>query len=248
MTTVMQATMQKPATPLQTAGSVFEAWNALGFNARAHALVQAAQSLPEQPQKMALWQLANAQKKLAQTQTMPGPTGELNELSNLGRGCFLCLSLIDPSPIGQSPIDHSTEPSAIGLAGQIFTALVTGNPVITAGQVGQILMEAIAPFVAQGVIQHIADSELDATIEASPLAGIALLCDDAAAVNAFNMRLAAKDGLIAQLVAETNSATLSTIAQPHYALRFVTERTVSINTTAIGGNATLLELGSLNEE
>ena len=30
---------------------------------------------------------------------------------------------------------------------------------------------------------------------------------------------------------------------PHYLLRFATERTVTINTAAVGGNATLLSLG-----
>jgi len=30
---------------------------------------------------------------------------------------------------------------------------------------------------------------------------------------------------------------------PHYLLRFVTERTLTINTTAAGGNASLLTLG-----
>ncbi|HCL41989.1 MAG TPA: hypothetical protein DHW73_11525, partial [Pseudomonas sp.] len=30
---------------------------------------------------------------------------------------------------------------------------------------------------------------------------------------------------------------------PHYLLRFVTERTRTINTTAVGGNASLLSLG-----
>ena len=237
MTTIMPASEPTPATPLHTAASVFEPWNALGVNTRTQILSQAAQSLSLAPQKMALWQLANAQKKLAQTHIMPGPTGELNELSNLGRGSFLCLSLMG----------DDTEQSTIGLAGQIFTALVTGNPVITVGKIGQVFTDAIAPFVAPGVIQNIADNALDAIIEANPLAGVALLCDDATVVNTLNTRLAAKDGLITQLVAETSSATLSTIAQPHYALRFVTERTVSINTTAIGGNATLLELGSLDE-
>ena len=34
---------------------------------------------------------------------------------------------------------------------------------------------------------------------------------------------------------------------PHYLLRFITERTRTDNTTAVGGNATLLELGAKEE-
>ncbi|MBJ7536411.1 1-pyrroline-5-carboxylate dehydrogenase [Marinomonas transparens] len=219
---------------IQVAQDVFEAWDMLCADGRADCLKTALASFPEAQRKMAHWQLENAVKEISETRIMPGPTGERNELSTQGRGVFLCTSFID------------TEKATVGLVGQVFTALVAGNPVITVGPTGQEIMDAIAPFVAEGVIQNVAESAQDSLIEAENLAGVAVLCN-AEQAKALNQRLVAKSGLICQLVEETDSETLSTIAKPHYLLRFVTERTVSINTTAVGGNATLLELGSMDD-
>ncbi|MCO4788283.1 1-pyrroline-5-carboxylate dehydrogenase, partial [Vibrio cholerae] len=48
---------------------------------------------------------------------------------------------------------------------------------------------------------------------------------------------------IVSLVSETDLLTLPVAHDPHLSLRFITERTRTINITAVGGNATLLELG-----
>ncbi|MFA0070912.1 1-pyrroline-5-carboxylate dehydrogenase, partial [Vibrio breoganii] len=61
---------------------------------------------------------------------------------------------------------------------------------------------------------------------------------------AINLQLAKRDGAIVGLVAETDLATMNVANDPHLSLRFITERTRTINITAVGGNATLLELGS----
>ena len=219
---------------IQVAQKVFEAWDKLGVHGRAEKLQKALNTFPDAQRKMAAWQIDNAEKSIAETRVMPGPTGERNELSNQGRGVFLCSSFIEG------------ENAKVGLVGQVFTALIAGNPVITVGPTGQEIMDKIAPFVPEGVVQNIAESAQDSLIEADHLAGIATLCDPAQAQQ-LNQRLAAKSGLICQLVEETDAKNLSSIAKPHYLLRFVTERTVSNNTTAIGGNATLLELGSMND-
>jgi delta 1-pyrroline-5-carboxylate dehydrogenase len=219
---------------IQVAQKVFEAWDKIGVTGRAEKLQKALNTFPNNERKMAAWQIENAEKEIAETRVMPGPTGERNELSSQGRGPFLCMSLVES--------DHAK----VGLVGQVFTALIAGNPVITVGPTGQEIMDMIAPFVAEGVIQNIAESAQDSLIEANHLAGIATLCDPMQA-QLLSQRLAAKGGLICQLIEETDSENLSTIAKPHYLLRFVTERTVSNNTTAIGGNATLLELGSMND-
>ena len=219
---------------VKVAQAAFEAWDTLGVNGRAETLLKSLSSFPDEQQKMATWQIDNAQKSIAETRVMPGPTGERNELSNQGRGPFLCTSSIE------------SEKATTGLVGQVFTALIAGNPVITVGQAGQDIMDKITPYVAEGVIQNIATSAQDSLIEADHLAGVAILCDDSQA-QSLNQRLAAKQGLICQLIEETDIEQLSTIAKPHYILRFVTERTVSNNTTAIGGNATLLELGSMDD-
>ena len=219
---------------IQVAQKVFEAWDKLGVKGRAEKLHKALNTFPDAQRKMAAWQIDNAEKSIAETRVMPGPTGERNELSNQGRGVFLCSSFIE------------SDNAKIGLVGQVFTALIAGNPVITVGSTGQEIMDMITPFVPEGVVQNIAESAQDSLIEANHLAGIATLCDPEHAQQ-LNQRLAAKSGLICQLVEETDTENLSSIAKPHYLLRFVTERTVSNNTTAIGGNATLLELGSMND-
>ena len=223
---------------IQVAQNVFEAWDKLGVTGRAEKLEKALAAFSDNQGKMAQWQIDNAKREIAETRVMPGPTGERNELSCQGRGPFLCVSLNNDST--------KQETETVGLVGQVFTALIAGNPVITVGQTGQDIMDKITPYVAEGVIQNIADSALDSLIEANHLAGIATLCDEAQAQQ-LNQRLAAKGGLICQLIEETDSESLSTIAKPHYLLRFVTERTISNNTTAIGGNATLLELGSMDD-
>ncbi|HAS64519.1 MAG TPA: 1-pyrroline-5-carboxylate dehydrogenase, partial [Vibrio sp.] len=41
-------------------------------------------------------------------------------------------------------------------------------------------------------------------------------------------------------VSETDLVTLNVAHDPHLSLRFITERTRTINITAVGGNATLL--------
>ncbi|GAB3486975.1 1-pyrroline-5-carboxylate dehydrogenase [Marinomonas epiphytica] len=219
---------------IEMAQKVFESWDKLGVNGRAQLLQPVLSKLSEQEQKMAQWQISNALKEIGETQIMPGPTGERNELSSQGRGAFLCVSFAQ----------HSQ--AKTGLIGQIIAALIAGNPVITVGSKGQGIMDLLAPSLPEGVIQNVAESAQDSIIEAEHLAGIAVICKPEEALS-LNQRLAAKNGLICQLVEETNVDSLNYIASPHYILRFVTERTVSINTTAIGGNATLLELGSMDE-
>ncbi|WP_305846204.1 hypothetical protein [Photobacterium kishitanii] len=56
-------------------------------------------------------------------------------------------------------------------------------------------------------------------------------------------QLAQREGVLAQLVAELDGELVPVIGSQHYCLRFITERTRTINITAVGGNATLLELG-----
>lgn len=219
---------------IQVAQKVFEAWDKIGVHGRADKLLQSLNAFQSDEKKMAVWQIENAKASIAEKRLMPGPTGERNELSTQGRGPFLCISALEGR--------HAK----IGLVGQVFAALIAGNPVITVGPIGQEIMDMISPVVPEGVVQNIAESAQDSLVDADHLAGVATLCD-AAQAQQLSQRLAAKSGLICQLIEETDAEKLSVIAKPHYILRFVTERTVSNNTTAIGGNATLLELGSKSD-
>ncbi|MFD1382904.1 hypothetical protein ACFQ45_05985 [Rhodanobacter aciditrophus] len=228
-------TIVKPI-QIQVANDVLEAWNNLGVVTRAEQLKSAAEKFSGATRSMALWQLDNAIHEIGEALVLPGPTGESNVLSTHGRGPFLITAQEDQA-------DSNLQTA---LVGQTFAALVAGNPVVTVGPEGQAIMDALAPFVPEGVIQNVARSAEDSLIEALDLAGIATVCDSDHA-QVLYQRLANKTGLLCQLVEENDAQTLPVISAPHYILRFVTEKTVSTNTTAIGGNATLLELGSKAE-
>jgi len=55
--------------------------------------------------------------------------------------------------------------------------------------------------------------------------------------------LSETDGILTQLVPVTDLEGCSEMFQPDYLERFCTERVKTVNTTAIGGNASLIELG-----
>lgn len=63
-------------------------------------------------------------------------------------------------------------------------------------------------------------------------------------VQTISQELANTDGILTQVISVTDMEGLSEMLTPDYLHRFVTERVKTINTTAIGGNASLLELGT----
>jgi RHH-type proline utilization regulon transcriptional repressor/proline dehydrogenase/delta 1-pyrroline-5-carboxylate dehydrogenase len=137
-----------------------------------------------------------ARKLLAQPETLPGPTGEHNELQLHGRGVFVCIS----------PWNF---PLAI-FAGQIAAALVAGNPVIAkpaeqtplvASAMSALLREAGVPsYVYQCVL---GDGAVGAAlIGDANIAGVAFTGSSDVA-RSINRTLASKPGAIATLIAET---------------------------------------------
>ncbi|WP_377274783.1 bifunctional proline dehydrogenase/L-glutamate gamma-semialdehyde dehydrogenase PutA [Rhizobium sp. R86522] len=139
---------------------------------------------------------AQARKQFGEVEVMPGPTGELNRLSWRGRGVFACIS----------PWNF---PLAIFL-GQVSAALVAGNAVIAkpAPQTPLIAFEAVKLFHKAGVPEDVlmllpGAGDVGAAIAAHPkLAGIAFTGSTGTA-QAINRTLAAKDGPIVPLIAET---------------------------------------------
>ena len=139
---------------------------------------------------------ALARERWTSPQTMPGPTGEDNKLHCAGRGVFVCIS----------PWNF---PLAIFL-GQVAAALVSGNSVLAkpAEQTPLIAIEAVALLhrcgVPEEVLQAIqGDGETGAALVALPgVAGVAFTGSAAVAAR-INRALAAKDGPIAALIAET---------------------------------------------
>jgi RHH-type proline utilization regulon transcriptional repressor/proline dehydrogenase/delta 1-pyrroline-5-carboxylate dehydrogenase len=129
-------------------------------------------------------------------QPMPGPTGESNELRYRGRGVFVCIS----------PWNF---PLAIFL-GQIAAALAAGNSVVAkpAEQTPLIAAEAVrlmhqAGMPATALHLVLGDGKVGAALVADArIAGLAFTGSTAVG-QAINRALAAKDGPIVPLIAET---------------------------------------------
>lgn len=149
--------------------------------------------------------------------TLPGPTGELNRLRSEPRGTFICFS-----EAGETD----------NYIAYVAMALLTGNKacLINDGDLASRLTLAGVPDAA--VLQSL---NISAAWDTDRLSGVAYAGPQDKA-RALNRRIAARDGGILQFI--WNDA-----IDPHLSLRFVTERTLTINTAAIGGNADLLGIG-----
>jgi len=217
--------------------AVFENWNRRGFTYRCKLLHAALEQLPmagdHEEQLRLIPLLLDRAQHLGRVQELPGPTGESNELYLSGRGDVLVFGTAGAGPVA--------------LAGQVFSALACGNPVILSGQVETawcnrlvILLHQIG--VPRGILAFAEQEPVEALLALPTLALVAPVCRVEEQI-LFQRRLAERPGLLVQLVAETDPEGCSTLLQPDHIHRFVTEKTRTINTTAVGGNATLLELG-----
>ena len=138
-----------------------------------------------------------ARAKFAQPQLMPGPTGESNELYLTGRGVFVCIS----------PWNF---PLAIFL-GQVTAALAAGNTVIAkpAEQTSLIAARAMELMLESGIpanaVQLVTGEgrEIGHQLTSDPrIAGVAFTGSTRTA-KIINQTLAARDGAILPLIAET---------------------------------------------
>lgn len=137
-----------------------------------------------------------AEQRLA-VQTLPGPTGEHNELRLHGRGVFVCIS----------PWNF---PLAI-FAGQVAAALVAGNSVaakpaeqtpVVAQRMVALLHEAGVPDDVLVMLHGPGDTVGAALVADARCAGVCFTGSTAVARH-INRALAAKDGPIVPLIAET---------------------------------------------
>ena len=173
-------------------------------------------------------------------QPMPGPTGESNELRYRGRGVFVCIS----------PWNF---PLAIFL-GQIAAALVAGNAVVAkpaeqtpliAGVVIDLLHEAGVPHSALHLVTG--DGRIGAALVADLcVAGVAFTGSTQAGLS-INRALAAKDGPIAPLIAETggiNAMIVDATALPEQ----VTDDVVTSTFRSAGQRCSALRLLCLQED
>jgi RHH-type proline utilization regulon transcriptional repressor/proline dehydrogenase/delta 1-pyrroline-5-carboxylate dehydrogenase len=157
-----------------------------------------------------------ARQQFAGPQLLPGPTGERNELMLHGRGVFACIA----------PWNF---PLAI-FTGQVAAALAAGNCAIAkpAEQTPLIAAEAVKLMHRAGIpadVLHFLPGDgarIGRTLLAHPaLAGVAFTgSNDTAAI--INRTLAARDGAIPALIAETggmNAMIVDSSALPEQAVR-----------------------------
>ncbi|UTW01958.1 bifunctional proline dehydrogenase/L-glutamate gamma-semialdehyde dehydrogenase PutA [Amphritea atlantica] len=143
-------------------------------------------------------------------QPMPGPTGELNVLSTHARGTVLCLG-----PDLKSAMHHAV------------LALSQGNAVVVIAPGAEAECQAA---IASGLPVRAISGLLQPQALAS-VTGFAAVasCAEPAVLKAYRIALASRDGVLLPLITERNAAE-----------RFTLERHLCIDTTAAGGNASLI--------
>ena len=218
---VLDATLQNVDEAVDAARAGFNAWSRTPADSRAKILEQAAELLEQRAARfIALLQreggktlddalsevretidfcryyAAEGRELFGQDKTMPGPTGESNVLRLRGRGVFVAIS----------PWNF---PLAI-FSGQITAALMAGNTVVAkpAEQTPLIAMEAVRLLHEAGVpasALHLlpGDGQIGAALTAhADIAGV-VFTGSTEVARSINRTLAAKDGPIVPLIAET---------------------------------------------
>ena len=145
---------------------------------------------------------------------LPGPTGEANTLKLRGRGAMLCLGGGDEEALHR----------------QIALALAAGNCALIpaeAARTGEEIRKAGAP---AGAVSEITQTASFALLTDSRLSGV-IYDGGAAGRRALETALCGRKGAIIPLLSSRDE---------HW--RFAVERTLTVNTTAAGGDVRLLSL------
>ncbi len=205
---------------MRVAASAFPRWSASPVESRAQILERAAgliearrggfvallqseagktldDALAEVREAVDMCRYYAAQARLACVEVkLPGPTGEDNRLTRGGRGVFVCIS----------PWNF---PLAIFI-GQIAAALVTGNAVVAkpAEQTPLVAAKATALLHEAGVLREALQfapgaADVGAALVADPLTAGVVFTGSVDVAQRINRALAARDGAIVPLIAET---------------------------------------------
>lgn len=220
-------------------GQVCETWRLLGAVNRATYLQEATPKLAlltgdANKAKRLFNHLLSAALMLDEEHRMTGATGESNDLYVTGRGKTMVVG-------GESA-------RAMAVLGQLLAALLTGNEVILhCPSQDEMCVEAAKILYESGISDDVLsvanDSQTVTLLYIDRLAQVAV-SGNKQEVQAVSQELAKTDGMLTQVISVTDMDGFSEMLTPDYLYRFVTERVKTINTTAIGGNASLLELGT----
>ncbi len=172
----------------------------------------------------------NISNTIGQTLLMPGPTGETNELYTQGRGVVA---------IG----DFSPQSQPVAVLVHLFSALAAGNSAIVATSNAWLKQQlsSLPNGLATGLVS-VVDQEHWPQLIMQKIAVATYIGESGAQQTA--AKLAEQDGALVPLVEDSGSLDSPVLNDPKLSYRYITERTRTINITAVGGNATLLELGA----
>lgn len=229
--------MVHQVTRFSDAFSAWENWNLTNFDSKSECLLafkQALQQVEPELASVVSYHIEQASALLAETHQLIGPTGETNELYTAGRGVALVIQ------------DSAQEQAKYAVIAQLTAALISGNSVILCSDDMELSQALESAYVQSSLPTNLVQfAALDAYHQ--------LLDSDVRSVGyvgnpeverSINRQLAKRSGAIVNLTSETDLVSIPVAHDPHLVLRFITERTRTINITAVGGNATLLELGA----
>lgn len=216
--------------------AAWEKWNLTDFDSKCECLLTLKSSLENSMPtvaKVITYHLQHASTLLAHTHHLIGPTGESNQLYSAGRGVALIIQE-----------DHGIQAKHAVVA-QLTVALVAGNSVILCSNDAELSSALAAAYsrssLPANLVQWVSFDAYKQLME-SDVRCVGYVGKPALEAT-LNRQLAKRSGAIVSLVSETDLLTIPVAHDPHLSLRFITERTRTINITAVGGNATLLELG-----
>ncbi len=229
--------MVHQVTRFSDAFSAWENWNLTGFDYKCECLLSLKSNLEGSMPKLAKvlsYHLHQASALLAQSHQLVGPTGETNELYTAGRGVALIIQ------------DDNSDAAKQSVTAQLCAALVAGNTVVLCSDDAE-LVSALKPAYEQSTMPantlQIVTLDAQYQLMESDVRSVGYV-GTSSVEQKLNQELAKRTGAIVSLVSETDLTAIPVAYDPHLSLRFITERTRTINITAVGGNATLLELGS----
>ncbi|CAM2914766.1 hypothetical protein [Vibrio rarus] len=211
-------------------------WNLVPYATRYQYIETATNQLPLQGVKKPLaFHHKHCAQLLSESQLMPGPTGETNELYTAGRGVALIIA------------DRSVDLEvANAFYAQLLVALLSGNTVLVCVQDSELALQTQALIAALSLpvgVLNLIEYDQYPQLLANDIRVTAVV-GELGIVQQVNRALAVKSGAICPLIMETQLSKMPVAQDPKLVLRYITERTCSTNITAVGGNATLLELGS----
>jgi RHH-type proline utilization regulon transcriptional repressor/proline dehydrogenase/delta 1-pyrroline-5-carboxylate dehydrogenase len=176
-------------------------------------------------------QLISIERRLKKPKCLPGPTGESNVLYLEPRGVLVCFA----------DKDVTFEYWVLS----IVTALATGNVVISVvselfyAEAIEFREQFVATGAPEGLFQVAKLHHLEALLAEEPLAGVVIDSE------------CERSSYMVQMLAKRTGAILPVITAEYYdnlIQRLLTEKTVSIDTTASGGNTSLMTLVEEEED